>query len=93
MTPLAKRLITIARNHAAGSWACPDHEDEEMTRDPALDVISAPPEPEDAEEGKGRKMDSELRTLSAIIRQLEEHDDTAQARMMAYLSARYKGQP
>ncbi len=60
---------------------------------PGVDAESVTPEPEDAEEGRGRKADVELLTMGRIIRLLEELDETARCRVMSYLSARYKEQP
>ncbi len=48
------------------------------------------PEPEDAEEGRGRKADVELLTMGRIIRLLEELDRPAQERVMCYLWDRYR---
>lgn len=41
-------------------------------------------------EQTSRRMDPELRTIAGIIRQLEDHDEAAQRRMMAYLTSRYQ---
>jgi hypothetical protein len=45
-------------------------------------------EPEE-EEGR-RRMDSEVRVISGMIRTLDELDPDARARVVAYLASRYK---
>ncbi len=57
------------------------------TKEPLL--TTGTPEPEDAEEGRGRKMDPELRSISAILRLLEELDEQARERVVAYITHRY----
>jgi hypothetical protein len=44
---------------------------------------------EEAAETQGRKMDSELKVMAAIIRELADWDEAAQARIVSYISARF----
>lgn len=44
----------------------------------------------DQDVSSGRRMDPELRTLGAILRQIEELDEPARGRVMAYLCSRYQ---
>jgi alkanesulfonate monooxygenase SsuD/methylene tetrahydromethanopterin reductase-like flavin-dependent oxidoreductase (luciferase family) len=44
---------------------------------------------EEAAETQGRKMDSELKVMAAIIRLLDDEDEAARARIVAYISARF----
>jgi hypothetical protein len=40
-------------------------------------------------ESNGRKMDSELKVMAAILRALEDWDEAAQARIVLYISSRF----
>lgn len=45
--------------------------------------------PEETEPTGGRKMDGELRVMSAMIRFLDDMDPAARRRVVDYLSSRY----
>ena len=42
------------------------------------------------ESGTGRSMDAEIKVMGKIIRILDDLDEPAKTRIMAYLAARYK---
>lgn len=45
---------------------------------------------EEEAEGGGRKMDPEIRLIGQILRDLQEIDDAGRARVVSYLSSRFK---
>ena len=47
------------------------------------------PQQDDDTEGRGRKMDPELRVLGLLLREIEELDASARSRVVAFLSHRY----
>lgn len=44
------------------------------------------------EQASGRKMDPELKIMGSMLRQLEELDEPAKARVVTWLSSRYKSE-
>jgi predicted transcriptional regulator len=53
-----------------------------------------PAEQEAEEADTGRKMDAEIRTISGIIRTLNDLDEAARRRVVAYIASRYvEGRP
>lgn len=48
-----------------------------------------PPAPEPPDSDGNRKMDSELKTIGSILRQLNELEQPAQSRVIAYLASRF----
>jgi hypothetical protein len=48
-----------------------------------------PPGTEEKDRDTGRRMDSELRTMGAILRMLDDEEPTARRRIVAYISDRF----
>ncbi len=54
-----------------------------------LEAEQAVPTIENEEQGS-RRMDLELRTIGAMLRMLDDMDDSARARVVTYLSSRFQ---
>lgn len=50
------------------------------------------PEKDDVDEDRGRKMDPEIKVLSALVRTIDDLEEPARARVVAWLASRYAEQ-